>query len=160
MYKGVIIPRKYFVVQGKGLSKVSPLMAFDKALREAGISHLNLVPVSSILPPNIEEESYRKLPPGAITFLVMSEHRVKGPARISVGISWARGKPHGYVLEIHSENDGVRLVEKLSQMWAEIRERKEIEFEEPRVLVEDLEVPEGYYGSAVVALVFSEVEII
>lgn len=156
----MLIPRRYFVVKGKGLSRVSPLMAFDKALREAGISHLNLVPVSSILPPNIEEENYRELPAGAVTFLVMSEYRAQGPAKISVGISWARGKPHGYVLEVHSESDGNKSLEKLSQMWAEIRGRRDLELEEPRFLVEDLEIPEGYYGSAVVALVFSEIEII
>lgn len=156
----MLIPRKYFVTKGKGLSRASPLIAFDNALRDAGISQLNLVPVSSILPPNIVEEKPRRLPTGSIVFLVMSEQRAKGPAKISAGISWARGKPHGYVLEIHSENRLEESQNMLEKMWEELRSRKELELEEPRFMIEELEVPEGYYGSVVAALVFSEVELV
>lgn len=160
MPTGLLIPRKYFVVKGKGLSKASPLMAFDNALRDAGISALNLVPVSSILPPDIEEEEPHQLPRGAIVFLVMSEKRAKGPARISAGISWARGRPYGYVIEIHDEESAHGSHGMLRKMWDEINSRREFELEEPRYMVEELWIPEGYYGSVVAALVFSEVELV
>ncbi len=160
MSSGLLIPRRYFVVKGKGLSRASPLMAFDNALRDAGISALNLVPVSSILPPGIEEEEPHQLPRGAIVFLVMSEKRARGPARISAGISWARGSPYGYVLEIHDEESAYGSEDMLRRMWEEIRSRREFELEEPRYMVEELWVPEGYYGSVVAALVFSEVELV
>ncbi|ABL78273.1 pyruvoyl-dependent arginine decarboxylase [Thermofilum pendens] len=152
----MLLPKKYFVTKGKGLSNVSPLMAFNNALREAGIHQLNLVPVSSILPPEVEEESPRRLPAGSIAFVVMSEKRAKGPARISTGISWARGKPHGYVIEFHDGNSSAETSSNLSAMWSEIRLRDVLELEEPRYLVEELEIPPGYYGSVVVALVFSD----
>ncbi len=160
MITGLLLPRKYFVVTGKGLSRTSPLMAFDNALRSAGISALNLVPVSSILPPDIEEEEPRRLPYGSVVFLVMSEKRAKGPARISAGISWARGKPYGYVIEIHDADSLSNSHRALDAMWEEIAGRGEFELEEPRYAVEELEVPAGYYGSVVAALVFSEIEVV
>ncbi len=160
MSTGLIVPTKYFVVKGKGLSKTSPLMAFDNALRDAGISALNLVPVSSILPPDIEEEEPHTLPRGAVVFLVMSEKRAKGPAKISAGISWARGSPYGYVIEIHDEDSIAGSHGALRAMWDEIRSRGEFRLEEPRYMIEELWVPEGYYGSVVAALVFSEVKIV
>ncbi|UNQ72921.1 pyruvoyl-dependent arginine decarboxylase [Infirmifilum sp. NZ] len=155
----MIIPRKYFVTKGKGLSKVSPLMAFNNALREAGIHNVNLVPVSSILPPGVEEEPIHPLPPGAVVFVVMSEKRVKGPAKISTGISWARGRPHGYVVEFHDGDSESHTHSQLEAMWDEIRREKNLQIEPPRYLTEELEVPEGYYGSVVVALVFSSIEL-
>ena len=48
-----IIPKYYFVVSGAALSTVSPLNAFDGALKEAGIHNLNLVEAFSILPKDV-----------------------------------------------------------------------------------------------------------
>ncbi len=155
----MIVPRKYFVTKGKGLSRVSALMAFNNALRDAGIHNVNLVPVSSILPPDIEEEPKRPLQPGSVVFVVMSEKRVRGPARISTGISWAHGTPHGYVIEFHDGNSNSDTYSHLEAMWEEIRQEKNLKIGQPRYLTEELEVPEGYYGSVVVALVFSEIEL-
>ncbi|MGB9786058.1 MAG: pyruvoyl-dependent arginine decarboxylase [Infirmifilum uzonense] len=154
----MIIPRKYFVVKGKGLSKISELMAFNNALRNAGIHNVNLVPVSSILPPGIEEEPPHPLPPGSVVFVVMSERRLKGPAKISTGISWAHGKPHGYVIEFHTGDSNSYTHARLEEMWEEIRLERNLVIERPRYLTEELEVPEGFYGSVVVALVFSEID--
>ncbi|MEM0093285.1 MAG: pyruvoyl-dependent arginine decarboxylase [Thermofilum sp.] len=151
-----MLPRKYFVVKGKGLSRTSPLVAFNNALRDAGIHHLNLVPVSSILPSDASEESYRELPPGSIAFVVLSETRVKGPAKISAGISWARGVPHGYVLEHHNSSSAADTLRELEKMWREIVESESVLLEAPRYLVDELEVPEGHYGSVLAALVFTE----
>jgi len=154
----MLYPRKFFVVKGKGVSRVSALLAFNNALRDAGIHQLNLVPVSSILPPDAEEEDFHPLPPGAIAFVVMSERRAKGPAKISAGISWATGRPHGYVLEFHDGNSSLETLERLESMWREIREGEKLDLDKPRYVVEELEVPKGYYGSVVAALVFSKIE--
>lgn len=154
----MIQPRRYFVVKGKGLSRISELMAFNNALRNAGIHNVNLVPVSSILPPDIEEEQPHPLPPGSVVFVVMSERRLKGPAKISTGISWAHGKPHGYVIEFHMGNSSLHTHTSLEEMWEEIRSERNLTLDKPRYLTEELEVPEGYYGSVVVALVFSKID--
>jgi len=146
------------VVRGKGLSRASDLLAFNNALKSAGIHQLNLVPVSSILPPDAEEEDFHPLPPGTIAFVVMSEKRARGPARISAGISWARGRPHGYVLEFHNSNSSQETLKQLESMWREIVESEELNLDKPRYVVEEIEVPEGFYGSVVTALVFSKVD--
>lgn len=44
-----LVPKKIFLTKGVGFSK-ERLASFEQALQDAGISHLNLVEVSSILP--------------------------------------------------------------------------------------------------------------
>jgi len=46
----VTLPSQFFMVAGKGDSEYA-LNAFDLALLDAGIGNLNLIKVSSILPP-------------------------------------------------------------------------------------------------------------
>ena len=46
---------KHFIVKGSGEDNISNINAFDIALMEAGISEVNLVPVSSILSEGSEE---------------------------------------------------------------------------------------------------------
>ena len=94
-------PKKFFVVGGKGLSKVSKLNAFDMALKEAGISQCNLVPVSSILPRDIEEISPVQIEAGEITFVIMARQDGEGGEEISAGLAWARTNDFGLVVEGH-----------------------------------------------------------
>lgn len=60
-------PKHYCVVSGVGKSKY-PLVAFDEALRAAGVGDYNLVKVSSILPPACIEETEIDAPKGSILF--------------------------------------------------------------------------------------------
>jgi arginine decarboxylase len=45
-----LVPKKIFLTKGVGFSR-ERLASFEQALQDAGISPLNLVEVSSILPP-------------------------------------------------------------------------------------------------------------
>lgn len=45
-----LVPTKVFLTKGVGRHKYQ-LKSFEQALRKAGVAHLNLVTVSSILPP-------------------------------------------------------------------------------------------------------------
>ena len=47
------VPKKIFLTRGTGVNR-EKLTSFELALREAGIASLNLIKVSSILPPNCE----------------------------------------------------------------------------------------------------------
>ena len=58
-------PTGFFMVGGVA-DGYSPLNAFDAALIDAGIGDVNLVKVSSILPPRCAETEPRKLPGGTI----------------------------------------------------------------------------------------------
>ncbi|CAB1130237.1 Pyruvoyl-dependent arginine decarboxylase [Candidatus Hydrogenisulfobacillus filiaventi] len=58
-------PRKFTVVSGSAEGP-SRLNAFDNALLAAGIGNLNLLKVSSILPPGAVEVPQLDIPPGAL----------------------------------------------------------------------------------------------
>lgn len=58
-------PKKFFVTAGSAAGE-SRLTAFDNALLEAGIGNLNLIKVSSILPPGIQYCPEMEIPPGSL----------------------------------------------------------------------------------------------
>lgn len=103
------IPRFAFFVRGKGTHR-EKLNSFEMALRDAGIAHLNVSKVSSIIPPLCRIISRKKglsqLQPGQITFCVMSENSTNEPSRqiaASVGIARPRDPGNwGYISEHHS----------------------------------------------------------
>jgi arginine decarboxylase len=59
-------PRRFTIVAGRSEGGTK-LTAFDKALLDAGIGNLNLLKVSSILPPNAECVEKLEIPPGSLT---------------------------------------------------------------------------------------------
>src|SRR2546422_691467 len=64
-----MIPKYFFLTKGVGKHKEN-LASFELALRDAGIQHCNLVPVSSIIPPGCKlipkEKGIPMLHPGLI----------------------------------------------------------------------------------------------
>lgn len=63
----VYTPKYYSVVSGAGISRY-PLVAFDEALRKAGIGDYNLVEVSSVLPPACEYRECVDIPKGSVLY--------------------------------------------------------------------------------------------
>ncbi|MBZ0263118.1 arginine decarboxylase, pyruvoyl-dependent [bacterium] len=59
-------PRRFFLSAGAS-EGYSPLNAFDAALLNAGVGDVNLVKLSSILPPNCEQVDPFEHQPGALT---------------------------------------------------------------------------------------------
>lgn len=60
------IPKKFTLVAGDA-EGTSELNAFDNALLISGIGNLNLIKVSSILPPKAEFCEQLEIPPGSLT---------------------------------------------------------------------------------------------
>lgn len=58
-------PEKFFVTAGSAEGK-NRLNAFDNALLKAGIGNLNLMRVTSILPPGVQYCPEMKIPPGSL----------------------------------------------------------------------------------------------
>lgn len=58
-------PKKYFLTAAAAEGK-SKLTAFDNALLKARIGNVNLIRVSSILPPEAELDETLKIPPGSL----------------------------------------------------------------------------------------------
>lgn len=106
------VPKKMFLTKGKGIAK-EKLTSFEMALREAGIAHLNLVKVSSILPPfcevmtrkQIEYADYKVLKAGSVTHVVIAQCETNEPNRLiasSIGVARPTDKDHwGYLSEYH-----------------------------------------------------------
>ena len=106
------IPKAIFFTKGKGIHK-DYLTSFELALREARISDLNLVTVSSIKPPKCKiltiSEGRKYLLSGQITFAVMARPSTKEPNRlIAASIGLANPKEddkYGYLSEHHSTGE-------------------------------------------------------
>lgn len=74
-------PSTFFLVTGCA-EGFMPLNAFDNALRDAGIADLNLIRLSSILPPCAKEIEYTKLPYGALVPTAYAEITNQTPENI------------------------------------------------------------------------------
>jgi arginine decarboxylase len=103
------VPKEVFLTRGVGFSR-ERLASFEQALQDANISHLNLVEVSSILPPRCKVISKQKgieeFKPGEIVFCVLSKNQSNENRRMiaaSVGLAIpANKKDYGYLSEHHS----------------------------------------------------------
>ena len=103
------VPKEMFLTKGAGKHR-EKLTSFELALRSAGIAACNLVRVSSIFPPNCRilsrEQGMKRLEPGQVTFVVMSEAATREPHRLiaaTVGVAIPRDRDvYGYLSEHHS----------------------------------------------------------
>jgi arginine decarboxylase len=102
------VPKMMFFTKGKGVHK-EYLTSFELALRDAEIADLNLVSVSSIMPPHCKvvsrQEGRRHLRPGQIAFTIMARSATNEPNRLiaaSIGLARpADESQHGYLSEHH-----------------------------------------------------------
>ena len=104
-----MVPKAVFLTKGVGFSR-EKLASFEQALKAAHISHLNLVEVSSILPPSCKVISRGKgltnFKPGEVVFCVLSRNQSNENRRMigaSVGLATPANKnDYGYLSEHHS----------------------------------------------------------
>ena len=102
------VPKKIFLTKGVGFHK-EKLASFELALREAGIAPLNLITVSSILPPHCKfidkDEGVTLLKPGQVVPIVLAKSESNIPSTLvssGVGVAVPRDKDHyGYLSEHH-----------------------------------------------------------
>jgi arginine decarboxylase len=76
----------------------TPINAFDNALLAAGIGNINLVRVSSILPPGVDVVALPRIKPGAIVPTAYSS--------MSAAVGWARPvdpAKNGVIMEFHDK---------------------------------------------------------
>ena len=102
------VPTKMFLTKGAGKHKYQ-LKSFEMALRQAGVAHLNLVTVSSILPPGCKiisrDKGIKMFNPGSISFCVMARSDTNEHGRLiasSIGVAIPREEDKwGYLSETH-----------------------------------------------------------
>lgn len=117
-----LIPRRMFFTRGAGFHR-NKLQSFELALRDAGIEKVNLVMVSSILPPDCKivprNEGLTLLQPGEITYSVLARESTNEPnRRISAAIGVARPKDrnqYGYISEHHGFGEHTRQARDFSE---------------------------------------------
>ncbi|HEX2614514.1 MAG TPA: arginine decarboxylase, pyruvoyl-dependent [Nitrososphaera sp.] len=107
------VPKMMFFTKGKGVHK-DYLTSFELALRDAEIADLNLVSVSSILPPRCKivsrQEGRKYLLSGQVVFTIMARSATNEPNRlIAASIGLARPadneSQYGYLSEHHSTGE-------------------------------------------------------
>ena len=97
------------IVWGRGHG-ATPLSSFDLALAEAGVSHFNLIPLTSVIPEGAvitETEKYINKKDGIvgdIMYVVMARKISQSPYRISTGLGWVQSKEGGIFLEMDGKN--------------------------------------------------------
>jgi len=148
--------KKYFVAAGTGLSKTSKLNAFDNALMQAGISQCNLVPVSSILPEHAKQIEPINIEPGTITFTVLARADGDAGEAISAGLGWAQCvDTYGIVVEEKGVKTKEEAERKIKLKIKEMTDNRRIQIKKQDQKIVSIKVPEGQYGSAVVALIYT-----
>jgi arginine decarboxylase len=107
------VPKMMFFTKGKGTHK-DYLTSFELALRDAEIADLNLVSVSSILPPRCKivsrQEGRKYMLSGQVVFTIMARSATNEPNRlIAASIGLARPadneSQYGYLSEHHSTGE-------------------------------------------------------
>lgn len=107
------VPKMMFFTKGKGVHK-DYLTSFELALRDAEIADLNLVSVSSILPPRCKivsrQEGRKHLLSGQVVFTIMARSATNEPNRLiaaSIGLAWPADNEsqYGYLSEHHSTGE-------------------------------------------------------
>ncbi|MCS7223998.1 MAG: arginine decarboxylase, pyruvoyl-dependent [Armatimonadetes bacterium] len=108
--------KRLYLVAGKG-EGLTPLTAFDRALLDAGIGDVNLIKVSSIVPPDCEVVTERpELTPGSLVPVVYIERTSSQPGeRIAVALAVGQGA------------DGFGVVMESEGLSAEVAEQKALQ---------------------------------
>lgn len=151
-----MIPKEFFVASAKAVSPVSQLNAFDLALKNAGISQCNIVPVSSILPKGCKERKWRMITAGSITYAVAARMDGEEGTSIGAGIAWAweKSQEYGIVTEAHGYMDQKALKETLDGRIKEMAEIRGIQITPMKHRIEVLHVPMNNYGCVISTLVY------
>ncbi|MCA8934955.1 MAG: arginine decarboxylase, pyruvoyl-dependent [Planctomycetes bacterium] len=104
-----LVPTRAFFTKGVGIHK-DYLASFEDALRDAGIAALNVVTISSIMPPGCKivpkKAGLKELHDGQVAFCVMSRQATNEYRRMiaaSVGVSIPKDPTKfGYLSEYHT----------------------------------------------------------
>ncbi len=93
-------PKKVKLAAGRG-EGAERLLAFDRALLDAGVGNLNLIRVSSILPPNCRYEEDFPVPPGSLAPTAYAALMCEEPGReiaAAIGVGFATDD-YGVIME-------------------------------------------------------------
>ena len=130
------------------------LNAFDNALLEAKIGNVNLIPVSSMLPPDTELIPMPKLEPGEMTNCVLSHQYSDNPGdEISAVIAYCMAEEMGCVIETGGINRTLNELKDEAHFMAEyMMKKRNLEIIEYKEIIQTHTVQDK--ASVVAALVY------
>ncbi|MBO8129238.1 MAG: arginine decarboxylase, pyruvoyl-dependent [Peptococcaceae bacterium] len=106
-------PKKFTMVAGSGEGNTA-LTAFDSALLNAGVGNLNLIKVSSILPPKAEYRAELQIPPGSLVPTAYGTIYSQNPGEI-ISAAVAVGIPEGDTFGVIMECAGIYRKEEIEE---------------------------------------------
>jgi arginine decarboxylase len=121
-------PQKFSLVVGVAEGKTK-LTAFDKALLVAGIGNLNLIKLSSILPPRISYEDRLDIPPGSLVPTAYSSIISDKPGELiaaAIGIGMASEDDYGVIMEFSGRNSKKEAEDRIRDMLYEAFENRHL----------------------------------
>lgn len=129
-------PSTFTLVSGYG-EDVTPLNAFDRALLNAGAGNLNLVKISSILPPYSSYIAHLHIPPGSLVPTAFSSISSTHPgetiaAAVAVGIPEDEGS-FGVIMECSGLCTKQELEERIQTMVIHAFKTREKDWKEIKV---------------------------
>lgn len=139
----------------KGASEgPTKLNAFDNALLEAKIGNVNLIPVSSMLPPNTQVIEMPELEPGEMTNCVLSHIYSDNPGdEITAIIAFCQAKEMGCVVEAKGINRSQKELKDEAKFMANyMMEKRGLEIIDYKEIIQTHTVVEK--ASVVAALVY------
>lgn len=119
-------PKKFYVTAGSAEGK-NPLNAFDNALLKGRIGNLNLMRVTSILPPGVEFCPQMEIPPGSLVPTAYGYIISDVPGELiaaAVGVGFSRDT-FGVIMEYSgkcSKEDAESAIERMLKEAFETRE--------------------------------------
>ncbi|MGO0123560.1 pyruvoyl-dependent arginine decarboxylase [Desulfothermobacter acidiphilus] len=134
MAPGLPTPKKYFVTAGAA-EGATPLNAFDNALLAARIGNVNLIRVSSILPPGTEYDPQLQLPPGSLVptaygYIISTTPGEIISAACGVGIS---RESFGVIMEFSGKCTAQEARDRIERMVREAFEHRGMELADIKI---------------------------
>tara|TARA_Y100000310_G_scaffold149433_1_gene148771 strand:- start:50 stop:514 length:465 start_codon:yes stop_codon:yes gene_type:complete len=148
---------KIQVVKGKGQGKTTK-SAFDNALADAGIADYNIIPLSSIIPPEAEIEKVNKFQGnpkdyGNRLYVVMaSDTIIEGTTAVGIGWTQEKEDKRGLFVEFHCSNES-DVKEMIYDGLNEMMDRRKKNYSNIHYETETIKC-KGYYACALVAAIF------
>lgn len=147
-------PKNYVITSGIGIDRFE-LVSFDKALYDSKLANYNLVRVSSILPPQCQEQHVVTDKQGAVLFTAyasISDNK-EGVISAAVGVGIPEDPTEvGVIMEYSCCNTEKVSIDIVSQMVRSAMRLRGHKIKEIKIASAEVPVSEGIYSSAVAAL--------
>lgn len=121
-------PAKFTLVAGAAEGKTA-LTAFDKALLASGIGNVNLIRLSSILPPDLSYTEHLEIPPGSLVPAAYGSIICDKAGELisaAVGIAMASKDDYGVIMEFAGKGSKDESEAKIKDMLIEAFEVRQL----------------------------------